>query len=102
MHKFAFRLLQVPGYVQHFDTSPMNIIMTQMEVINEWVLCSSRLSLLCRSIVVSFYRSMSICVLMFCAHWFSYLMNTFQRFSTLSNVLQSTPMVSGLSRTTSG
>ena len=60
MHKFAFRLLQVPGYVQHFDTSPMNIIMTQMEVINEWVLCSSRLSLLC--------RSMSICVLMFVAH----------------------------------
>ena len=71
MHKFAFRLLQVPGYVQHFDTSPMNIIMTQMEVINEWVLCSSRLSLLYRSIVVSLYvnlRSNVLCPLVFISH----------------------------------
>ena len=94
MHKFAFRLLLVPVYVQHFDTSPISIIMTQMEVINEWVLRSSEPLLL--------YRSIFLSVSMFVAHRFSYFRNTSQRFSTSSNVLQSTPMVSGLSRTMSG
>ena len=36
MHKFAFRLLLVPVYVQHFDTSPISIIMTQTDIYSWW------------------------------------------------------------------